>query len=133
MKNYYNIILSLTIISLMSVGWGQSENTEKMGRGISITEFNNIDSKVNMRDPDYADANYVFTSWGDCYTPPECDVALGDVNGDGDINIFDLVQIAYYILDLSIPDYECAADYNQDGSVDILDLVEIVNIILFDE
>jgi hypothetical protein len=80
-----------------------------------------------------ADANYVFTSWGDCYTPPECDVALGDVNGDGDINIFDLVQIAYYILELSIPDYECAADYNQDGSVDILDLVEIVNIILFDE
>ena len=72
-------------------------------------------------------------SLGDCYTPPECDVALGDVNGDGDINIFDLVQIAYYILDLSIPDYECAADYNQDGSVDILDLVEIVNIILFDE
>jgi hypothetical protein len=40
---------------------------------------------------------------------------IGDVNGDGDINIFDLVQIAYYILDLSIPDYECAADYNQDG------------------
>ena len=63
----------------------------------------------------------------------DCGSALGDVNGDGDINIFDLVQIAYYILDLSIPDYECAADYNQDGSVDILDLVAIVNIILFDE
>jgi hypothetical protein len=80
-----------------------------------------------------AEANYVFTDWGDCYTPPECDVALGDVNGDGDISILDLVQISYYILELSIPDYECAADYNQDGSVDILDLVAIVNIILFDE
>ena len=75
----------------------------------------------------------IFGSLGDCYTPPECDVALGDVNGDGDISILDLVQISYYILDLSVPDYECAADYNQDGSVDILDLVAIVNIILFDE
>ena len=60
----------------------------------------------------------------------DCGSDLGDVNGDGDINIFDLVQIAYFILDLSIPDYECAADFNQDGSVDILDLVEIINIIL---
>ncbi len=75
----------------------------------------------------------ILSSWGDCYTPPECDVALGDVNGDGDISILDLVQISYYILELSIPNYECAADYNQDGSVDILDLVAIVNIILFDE
>ena len=87
---------------------------------------------VNNVISDYDGFN-VDTSWGDCYTPPECDVALGDVNGDGDISILDLVQISYYILDLSIPDYECAADYNQDGSVDILDLVAIVNIILFDE
>ena len=85
------------------------------------------DETFVISDPD---AEEIFGSLGDCYTPPECDVALGDVNGDGDINIFDLVQIAYYILDLSIPDYECAADYNQDGSVDILDLVAIVNIIL---
>ena len=63
----------------------------------------------------------------------ECGAALGDVNGDSEINIFDLVQIANLILETSTPDYECAADYNQDGSVDILDLVEIVNIILFDE
>ena len=68
-----------------------------------------------------------------CEDEDECNVELGDLNGDGDISILDLVQISYYILDLSIPDYECAADYNQDGSVDILDLVAIVNIILFDE
>ena len=60
----------------------------------------------------------------------ECGAELGDVNGDGDINTLDLVQIAYYILDLSIPDYECAADYNQDGTVNIIDLVEIINFIL---
>jgi hypothetical protein len=63
----------------------------------------------------------------DCY---ECGVDLADVNGDGQINILDLVQISYYILELSTPAYECAADYNQDGQVNILDLVQIVNYIL---
>ena len=60
----------------------------------------------------------------------ECSVSLGDVNGDGMINILDLVQIANYILGISTPTYECAADYNEDGLVDILDLVQTVNYIL---
>jgi len=40
------------------------------------------------------------------------------------------VQIANLVLELSTPDYECAADYNQDGQVNILDLVQISNYIL---
>ena len=61
---------------------------------------------------------------------PECSVDLGDVNGDTLINILDLVQMANYMLEISTPTYECAADYNQDGIVNILDLVLIVNYIL---
>jgi hypothetical protein len=64
------------------------------------------------------------------YCEEECGVELADVNGDSQINILDLVQISYYILELSTPAYECAADYNQDGEVNILDLVQIVNYIL---
>jgi len=60
----------------------------------------------------------------------ECSVELGDVNGDSQINILDLVQIANLILETSTPAYECAADYNGDGEVNILDLVQIVNYIL---
>jgi len=60
----------------------------------------------------------------------ECGAALGDVNGDSEINILDLVQISYYILELSTPTYECAADYNGDSEVNILDLVQIVTYIL---
>ena len=63
----------------------------------------------------------------DCY---ECGAALADVTGDGQINILDLVQIVSLILEVSTPDYECAADYNGDGEVNILDLVQIVNYIL---
>jgi hypothetical protein len=60
----------------------------------------------------------------------ECGVDLGDVTGDGNINILDLVQISNLILEISIPNYECAADFTQDGNINILDLVQIANFIL---
>ena len=59
-----------------------------------------------------------------------CGADLGDVTGDGNINILDLVQIANYILNVGTPAYPCAADYTQDGNVNILDLVQIANYIL---
>ena len=55
---------------------------------------------------------------------------MGDVTGDGNINILDLVQIASLILEVSTPDFECAADFTGDGNVNILDLVQIANYIL---
>ena len=61
----------------------------------------------------------------------ECGAELADVTGDGQINVLDLVQISYYVLELSTPAYPCAADYNQDGQVNILDLVQISNYILY--
>ena len=64
------------------------------------------------------------------YCEEECGAELADVNGDSQINILDLVQIANLILEVSTPAYECAADYNQDGQVNILDLVQIANYIL---
>ena len=60
----------------------------------------------------------------------ECDAELGDVNGDSQINILDLVQIANLIIEISTPAYECAADYTGDGHVNILDLVQITNYII---
>ena len=60
----------------------------------------------------------------------ECGADLGDVNGDNEINILDLVQIANLILEVSTPEFECAADYTQNGEVNILDLVQIANLIL---
>ena len=77
-----------------------------------------------------SDGNYLLTDWGYCYTPSECGAELGDVNGDLEINILDLVQIANLVLEISTPAYECAADYNGDGQVNILDLVQIANYIL---
>ena len=52
---------------------------------------------------------------------------LGDVNGDGNVNISDINQIIGYILRSQ---YDAAADVNCDGSVNISDINIIINIIL---
>ena len=59
-----------------------------------------------------------------------CDNAgSGDVNGDGNANVLDIVQIVNVILGGSFAD-ECAAegaDVSGDGSADIIDIVMIIN------
>ena len=70
------------------------------------------------------------TGYSDGTGNTECGSTMGDVTGDGIVNILDLVQVVNYILELSSPMYECAADFNQDGSVNILDLVQIANYVL---
>ena len=56
----------------------------------------------------------------------ECD-SLGDINGDGVINILDIVIMVNMILD---GEYDSIADINEDDTVDILDIVTLVNWIL---
>ncbi len=53
---------------------------------------------------------------------------LGDVNGDGELNILDVVSLLNIIL--SSNEYILEGDMNQDGALDILDIVTLVNTIL---
>lgn len=60
------------------------------------------------------------------------DVTLGDVNGDGQINIFDLTQCMNHIIkkaELTGNSLQ-AADVNEDGQVNIFDLTRIMNHII---
>jgi choice-of-anchor B domain-containing protein len=56
----------------------------------------------------------------------------GDVNGDGGVNVLDIVNTVNAILDetLMSDDLICAADINQDLLVNILDIVIMVSMIL---
>ena len=52
---------------------------------------------------------------------------MGDVNGDGDVNVLDIVQIVGLIVD-GEADFDLAcADSNDDGSINVLDIVALVN------
>ena len=54
-------------------------------------------------------------------------VLLGDLNGDGILNIIDIVQQVNLVL---ADEYNSTGDLNSDSTVDILDIVQLVNIIL---
>ena len=55
----------------------------------------------------------------------------GDANGDGDIDVTDIVTIANYILGRASGTIDlAAADANGDGDIDVTDIVTVANIIL---
>ena len=57
---------------------------------------------------------------------------LGDVNGDGEINVLDIVSMVNFALGIDYPSDEefWASDINGDSYVNVLDIVSIVNLIL---
>ena len=62
------------------------------------------------------------------YIPPWW--GYGDANGDGIVNILDIVAIVNYVLGNGEIAVEAAADFNYDGTTNILDIVAMVNFIL---
>lgn len=59
-------------------------------------------------------------------------VVYGDINGDGEIDLIDIVKIKRHILELSQLNGEFlrAADINRDGDVDLIDIVAVKRHIL---
>ena len=58
--------------------------------------------------------------------PPD-EPLFGDVNGDGAVNVVDVVQTVAVIMDSG---YLASADINADGVVNVVDVVGLVNIIV---
>lgn len=60
------------------------------------------------------------------YPEGEPSVVLGDVNGDGKINILDLAKLRKYVADSDSVQIDLlAADVNGDGKINILDLAKL--------
>ena len=60
------------------------------------------------------------------------DVVLGDLDGNGAINILDVVMLVNIVLGVldPTPQQEISADLNADNTINILDVVQLVNMIL---
>ena len=74
---------------------------------------------------DYQDIAY-FTQFG--IEEPEPVELIGDVTGDGVVNVLDVVTIVNMALGFQEPNDE--ADINNDGIINVLDMVQLVGIIL---
>ena len=57
---------------------------------------------------------------------------LGDVNSDNSVNIFDIIIVVEFILEIENPSAQefLLSDVNTDQSIDVLDILMIINIIL---
>ena len=56
------------------------------------------------------------------------DLLIGDLNGDGLLNVIDIVALVYYVLSSS--NYNSQMDLNEDEFVNVVDIVALVNLIL---
>ena len=55
-------------------------------------------------------------------------VTLYDANGDGVINVMDVILVVNLILGIS--DLDCSIDYDDDDIVNVIDVIIMINIIL---
>ena len=64
--------------------------------------------------------------------PQAPDMLLGDVSGDGTVNILDVVATVNHVLGDNLLDenVQQLADLNSDGIVNVLDLVALINYII---
>ena len=94
---------------------------------VDIKELGSTESYWNMYRGNAQRSGY--------YVPSDdtgCGVDMGDISGDGNINILDIVQLANCILVdncFNLTD-GCAGDINDDGNWNILDIVQLANLIL---
>ena len=59
------------------------------------------------------------------------DIISGDANGDGEVNVSDIVEIVNYIMNKPSDKFVfAAADLNEDGEVNVTDIVKVVSIIM---
>ena len=59
------------------------------------------------------------------------DAVPGDANGDGDINVMDVVEVVAYIMGEGSDNFIfTAADLDKDGSINVMDLVNLVSLIM---
>jgi len=67
----------------------------------------------------------------DCIIDNMCP-ELGDLNGDENWNVMDIVQLANCVLaeDCNESSYGCAGDMNSDGNWNVMDIVQLANCVL---
>jgi len=113
----------LNILTQEPFGTYEVEITGELGAYCDDDEMLDINSEWQVT-VEYESDITIVTSTG-------C-TADGNVNGDGGLNILDVVQIVSYVLGtLEFSDSQiCSADLNGDDVVNILDIVQAVNIIL---
>ena len=119
--------------------WDETENSDsyKIYRDNIWLGLNNLSDNTEYIDQ-IAELGIVYEycieAINDCGESDfSCDTGFsdiaGDVNGDGEINVLDVITLLNMILEITGPDY-ASGDMNADDALDVLDVVNLVNIVL---
>ena len=135
---YVEPINGMITANINSSGWGEDvyEYTLKDVSGTELISDSIIGTAFNIDVSGLPSSNYSLEVYP-AHAPNKMQsfafnlhgsISLGDMNGDGALNVLDVVILANLILsgDNSNP----AGDLNQDGSLNILDVVILANLIL---
>jgi len=143
--NFSDILLNEDIIH---IGWIDYETgNPDVLYGVSQLETGNIvniqrmnqnieDGYIMQKDPKLLRHNdTLFYFWSDkrgtfyqlFYRKSTYNNLVGDLNGDNEVNILDIISLVNLILS---NEYQTSGDLNADDEVNILDIVALVNIIL---
>ena len=81
------------------------------------------------------DINLILSYFGSIFVnddDDDIDITAGDVNGDGIVNVVDIVSVVSYILGSAVPteDEFNAANVTVDETINVSDIVAIINLIL---
>jgi len=100
-----------------TVSWGESTFDEMFFVPFRYVVYEEGDENIYLGDGD---------------NPGDCIYSLGDINGDANLNVLDVVQLVNCVLggycDTLVSG--CAGDINSDGLYNVLDVVQLANIIL---
>ena len=126
--NVYKVLLYITSVENITGSEGAVlnvtlETSESMAEG----EYDVTISNINLTTPD---ATKITPADVTCKLTVHNSIP-GDANGDGSIDVTDIVSIANAILGRASSSFDAAAaDVNGDGSIDVTDIVVIANMIL---
>ena len=130
-NNLTSIPESIGNLSSLELLWLQNNQLTSLPESICNLVENDcyINISNNQLCPPYPECIEDYVGYQDTSECIDCpDSIEGDVNGDGEVNVLDIVLISYCILG----DYcdECS-DLNYDGNVDVLDIIIMVNLTLY--
>ena len=112
-------------------------NTIAQGNNEAFTlSFENL-TDVNLNDTEITINNIVLSNIGGENISSQTELIYnveisipGDINGDGEVNVTDVVKLYSYILGNSTDIEESVVDLNGDGEVNVSDIVKLYSIIL---
>ena len=117
------------LYGVSQIGTGDIINIQRMNQYIEDGYIIQKDPKLHRHNDE------LFYFWSDkrdtfyqlFYRKSTSNNLVGDINGDNEVNILDIISLVNFIL---ANEYEANGDLNNDGEINILDIVALVNIIL---